>query len=448
MDTRTEKTELSIQDQFSPSLLQFWQLVSKPQKYAPLLKERFGDFVMTNYGGEQGVVALTPDGARQILTGNPDGYDAFWKKGFTGVAGPGSLWVLGGDKHRRERTLLSPAFHAQRFRGYGEVIRTITNQKTEKWQAGQTLRVIDTTLSISMDVIMQVVFGMEDDKFMQEGRKVLSALLQTYHPLIIFFPNLQRRWFPPWIRHIRAKADFSNWLYQCLVERRAREAETDDLLALMMTAKYDDGNRMRDEDIRDELVTILLAGHETTATALAWALYELGRHPAKLEKLRAEIASLGPGPEPGMIVKLPYLSAVCNETLRLHTLLPEVARVLTSTFNFFNFTLPPGAYVLVSVMAIHHDPELYPKPSTFIPERFVGHTFSPFEFLPFGGGHRRCLGSGLSDYEMRIALAEIITHWEFESAKGEHEIRHDIAMGPKNGVRLHIKSKLNPLLTK
>ena len=438
MNVQTERTELSFEDQLSINLFQFWQFISQPQKYSSLFRERYGDFLITNYRRELGAIAFTSKGARQILLGDPDGYDAFWKAGFTGVTGPASIWVLGEEKHRRERQLLVPAFHGSGFSKYGRVIREITNRQTRKFKPGQTVRAIETTLSISLDVIMQIVFGVEDEQVMREGSKILSALLRTIHPLIVFFPKLQRRWFPPWMQHVRAKAEFLNWLNRCLIERRARKAQADDLLGRMMTARYEDGSRMQDEDIRDELITILLAGHETTATALAWALYELGRHPAELKKLRAEIANLGPDPDPGIVVKLPYLSAVCNETMRLHTLLPEVARVLTSPFKFFNYTLPPGAYVLVSIMSIHHDKALYPNPDQFIPDRFVGRTYSPFEFLPFGGGHRRCLGAGLSDYEMRIVLAEIVTHWEFEPAAVEQDIRHDLAMGPKNGVPLHI----------
>jgi cytochrome P450 len=229
-----------------------------------------------------------------------------------------------------------------------------------------------------------------------------------------------------------------------LAERRARGGADGDVLGRMLATSYDDGGRMTDEAIRDELLTILLAGHETTATALAWALYELGRHPAALARLRAEIEPLGADPDPDAVVKLPYLSAVCNETLRLHTLLAEVGRVTTALVGCQGYTIPAGESVCVSIMAIHHDPALYPDPGTFRPERFLERTYSPFEFLPFGGGNRRCLGAALSDYEMRIALAEIVTRWEFAPAAPEVEIRHDIAMGPKHGVPLRVTARRAP----
>jgi cytochrome P450 len=427
---------------FAINPYQTWLLVNRPQAYTANLRKRFGD-VVALYGpqGHAFVIALKPEGARQILSADPDGYDAFWKEGFTGVAGSGSIWVLGGEKHRRERQLLSPAFHAQAFRGYGEEIRNMTRQKIEKWEPGQTLRVLDTTLDISMDIIMRIVFGVEDQTFIEEGHKVLFALWHSMHPLFIFFPMLQRNWFPLWARYARAKRDFSNWVNRYLAERHTQNKETNDVLGRMLAAHYEDGNVMSDEAILHELITIVLAGSETTATALSWALYDLGSNPATLEKLREELDAMGPTPDPELMAKAPYLTAVCNETLRLHTLLPEVARVLVSPLEISGYQFSAGEWVGVSIMAIHHDPEIYPEPMRFIPERFIGHTYSPFEFLPFGGGHRRCLGSGLSDFEMRIALAEIVTHWEFEPAEVEHEIRHDIAMGPKHGVRLNIKSR-------
>ena len=433
--------------EYMSSLRKFWLIISRPRTQTAWLRERYGELVTIrsrsrSLRGQVWVYALSAEGARQILLADPAGYDPFWKEGFTGLAGPGSLWVLSGNRHRQERQLLSPPFHARGFSSYGENIREITRRKTETWQPGQTVRALDTTLSISMDVIMQLVFGVEEGvSFMQEGRRVLSALWRAAHPLIVFFPQLQRPWFPLWRRHTRARDDFSDWLGRHLSERRARTQESDDVLGRMLAARHEDGSHMQDEDIRDELYTILLAGHETTATALAWALYELGSHPAELQKLRAELAALGPDSDPGSVVKLPYLSAVCSETLRLHTILAEVARVITAPLQLSEYTIPPGASVIISIMAIHHDPALYPDPDEFIPERFIERTYSMFEFLPFGGGHRRCLGAALSDYEFRIALAEIVTHWEFEPAAVEREIRRDIAMGSSNGVRLRIRAR-------
>jgi cytochrome P450 len=428
-------------------------LVYQPRVFGDKLRRRFGDaatlFAESGptrraIAGDAAVVVLSAAGARQVLAADPEGYDALWKQAFSGITGPGSLWVLGGEAHKRERHLLSPGFHAQAFRGFGDEIRALARSQTGQWRPGQTLRALDTTLAISLGVILRVVFGAEDDEF-QEGRRVLRRLWGTVHPLIVFFPLSQRPWFPLWVRHTRAKAAFSSWVWQLLSRRRAVGLQGGDVLGRMMAARDEDGNPMSDEAIRDELITILLAGHETTATALAWALYDLAKNPAELQHLRSELDALGPEPPPETVVKAPFLGAVCNETLRLHTLLAEVGRVLVAPLALCGHTIPAGDTVIISAMAVHHDPLLYPEPDRYMPDRFMTRTYAPSEFLPFGGGHRRCLGAALSDYEMRITLAEIVSNWEFETAGEEKEIRHDIAMGPKHGVRLRITGQRSPL---
>lgn len=425
----------------SVSPLRQLRSLMQPMSMYGWLKEQCKDIALLRILGRDYVGILTPEGIRQLFSADPTGYDVFWKDSFAGLHGDGSLFVLIGDRHRKERQLLMPAFHANHFRTYGAAIRDITREHTAKWQPGQVIKTIDTTLSISLDVIMRLVFGVVDAQLMQDGRRFLAALMKTVHPLLVFAPALHRPWFPLWREHVRAKAAFSDWFKRYLAWRRARHEETDDVLGRMLAARYEDGSPMRDEDIQDELVTILLAGHNTTATAMAWALYELGRHPADLAQLRAELATLGPEPDPGLIVKLPYLSAVCNETLRLHTVLAETGRVLTSPLTLFGHTIQAGVSVMVSIIGIHHDPALYPEPYSFIPQRFIERSYGPFEFLPFGGGHRRCLGANLSEYEMRIALAEIVMNWDFQPTEIEREVRQDIALGPKNGVRLHIQGR-------
>ena len=208
-----------------------------------------------------------------------------------------------------------------------------------------------------------------------------------------------------------------------------------------MAARYDDGSAITDGEIRDELITILLAGHETTSVALSWAIYELGRHPAVLERLRAELDALGPDADPDQIVKQPYLNAVCDETLRLHTVLTEVARIVRTPRELLGYTIPAGAGVGVGICAIHQDPELYPKPDRFRPERFIERSYTPYEFLPFGGGHRRCLGAALSDYQMRLVLATIVTGWDLKLDGEDEDARHNIGMGPKHGVRMRVQGR-------
>jgi len=213
------------------------------------------------------------------------------------------------------------------------------------------------------------------------------------------------------------------------------------VLGVLMAACDEMGQPFTDEHIKNELLSILTAGHVTTSVALAWSLYELARHPDVMKKLRLELESLGKAPDTGALVALPYLSAVIDETIRLHPILSECARVPTAPLNIHGHMIQPGQALVISIVGIHHNPTIYPEPDRFLPERFIENKFSNFEFLPFGGGHRRCLGAGLAEYTLRIALAEIVTRWDFESEGTDSDIRHDIAMAPKHGVRLRVKDR-------
>jgi cytochrome P450 len=433
-------TGSALPDRLSGNLAFWLRLVYQPEALTRSLREKHGDLVRVKFAGQTYVIALTSESARPILAADPGLFTAFWKEPVRALAGTGSILAMDGSRHHQERQLLTPAFHGPGIAGYGGIIQQTVRQYIGDWHSGNVVRAFETTSRISQDVIMRLVFGVEEPAFLKEGRRVLDATLRAMHPLIVFVAELQKPWFPPWRRHLRAREEFSAWVGHCLARARAQPAASG-VLGRMLDLRYEDGTPISDEDIRDELYTVLLAGHETTAAALAWALYELGRNPAVLTKLRAEVGGLGPGPSPEAVAKLPYLSAVCNETLRLHTILGEVGRKLAAPFQLAGHTIPAGDALVISISSIHHDPCIYQDPHAFVPERFLNRTYGPFEFLPFGGGHRRCLGSALSDYEMRIALAEIVMSWDFEATVAEREVRRDIGMGPEHGVRLRITGR-------
>jgi cytochrome P450 len=423
---------------------QQWKYFSDPRSTYEWLSERYKDLAPLHFQGQDFAFVLTPQAVREVFTADPNGYIAFWKDSFAGMNGEGSLWVLEGEKHYRERQLFAPAVHANHFRAYGEIIRDTARQHLEKWRTGENIRAIDTTLAISLDVIMRLVFGTLDEELMQEGRQVIHGLTHTAHPLIVFYPKLQRSWFPLWRRYAKAKTNLYAWFDRVMALRRAQKDMGRDVLGVLMTARNEDGSPFSDLHIKNELLSVLTAGHMTTAVALAWSLYELARHPDAMKKLRAELAPLGEIPDASLLLTLPYLSAVCNETIRLHPILSECARVLTAPMEVCGQTVHAGQAFVISIVGLHHNPAIYPEPDVFNPERFIERKYSIFEFLPFGGGHRRCLGSGLAEYTIRIALAEIAQHWDFESAGVDFDIRHDLAMGPKFGVPLHIKDRRNP----
>ena len=424
--------------------LQQWRYFSQPRAMHDWLRERYGGLVSLHFQDRNFAGILTAEGARQVFSADPDNYDAFWKESFAGLIGDGNLWVLIQEKHRRERNLFAPAVHANYFRSYGSTIREIARSHINKWQPGQTLKAIDTTLVISLDVIMRLVFGVEEEKFMQEGREAFEAIRHNAHPLIVFFPELQKPWFPLWRRYTRSRDKVYDWMNRYLTVRRARGSASMDVLEMLLNACDEQGNPYSDTHIRYELNAVLTAGHETTGVALGWALYELGRHPEVLSKLRSELQSAGSNPDPGLLLTLPYLDSVCKETIRLHPILSECARVPIEPVEILGRTIPAGQALVISIVGIHHDPTVYPEPDRFLPERFINKTYNIFEFMPFGGGHRRCLGAGLAEYTMRITLAEIVSQWDFEPARVDYDTRLNVAMGPKYGIPLRIKGKYIP----
>jgi cytochrome P450 len=418
-----------------------WSFIYRPKEFYAWARRRYGNAVTLSSGDMPLVMLLTSEGARQTLTADPDNYDALHKEPFTGVTGAGSLWVLEGTRHRQERQLLSPQFSAHRVRQYGDAIKQIALRHTDAWQPGQSIQAYRRMLDISRDVILLIMFSLERGPLMDQACAVLKKLLERFHPLLSLHPMFQAWWFPPWVRYQAAKREFHQFVDRCLAERRAGDSDRHDVFACMLSARGEHGRRMSDDEIRDELITILLAGHETTAVALAWALYELSRHRTILERLRQELDALGPDAAPDEINKQPYLGAVCDETLRLHTILTEIGRITRSSCRLAGIEVAANTGIGIGIGAIHQDPSLYPEPYAFRPERFLERKYAAFEFLPFGGGHRRCLGAHLSDYEMRVVLATIVTIWEFEPAAPDSDIRHNIGTGPKHGVRLRLKGR-------
>lgn len=436
-------SKINQQKSISMGAWKLWQLFNDPAGNTKQLRKDHGDCIPLHFLGQDYLLILSPEGVRDVFNVDPEVQDAFYKESQTAMIGEGAIWVLVGEKHRRGRELISHAIQSSHFREYGQVIQNITRFHMEKWQPGQTIRAIETTRAIALDVIMRLVFGLEDEVSRQKGRQVLEVLWGSLHPSIVLFTNLQRPWFPLWRRYVRARSDMYDWMNCLIKSNRTLGGGRNNVLSSVLAARDAQDEPISDEDIRHVLHNILIAGHETTAAALAWALYELGQHCSELERLFNEITALGCDPDPMLVAKLPYLTAFCNETLRLHSPAPELGRVLTKPMEIAGHNVQAGTSLIVSIPGVHHDSQIYPEPDRFIPQRFMERSYTEFEFLPFGGGYRRCLGVGIAQYEMRIALAEIVTHWDFVPTIMERDVRHDAAMGPKYGVPLRINGRRN-----
>jgi cytochrome P450 len=297
-----------------------------------------------------------------------------------------------------------------------------------------------TTQAISLEIIMRAVFGVED---MQRGAEIGDAILESISamtPTLIFFKFLRHSFggIGPWARFMRASQRVDTLLLSEIAARRQKGESGDDILSLMMSARYEDGGSMSDTDLRDELLTLLFAGHETTAISLAWAFYWLARQPEDMERLLSEIDALGPDPEPDAIAALPFLDAVCHEALRMHPVVPDIMRKLRKPFDLLGYTIPAGTGLAASAMLLHRREDLYPEPHRFRPSRFLERKPAPHEFIPFGGGARRCLGAAFAMYEMKIVLATLLRSHRLRLATDATVVaaRRGFTFGPKGGIMM------------
>ncbi len=423
--------------------LQTYRYVTDPFRYLADLRARYGDVATLPVLNGRVVMGFVPEAAKQVFTADPDFYDPFAVAALAPLIGDGSLLVTSGERHKKDRKLLTPPFHGARMRAYGEAMREVTRARTAAWSTGAELRLLDTTTAISLDVILRALFGVREGELMREARETIREALSGFSPALIFSRHFQTPLFPPYRRYMAAQRRYRALITRLLAERRSAPSDGEDILAMLLAARYDDGSAMSDAEIESHLLTLVVAGHETTSITLAWAVHELLRAPEALARVRDEVSALGADPDPEALAKLPYLDAVVKETLRRRTIVTDSIRLLRKPMSFMGYEVPAGFALSVASAAIHMDPALYPEPERFRPERFLERKYGPFEHLAFGGGHRRCIGAAFSDYETKVVLATLVSEWELALASSQPEvaIRRNVTMGPRHGVRVRVVSR-------
>jgi unspecific monooxygenase len=422
--------------------LEFMETNAK--KYGDIFTVRIGPLFTPQ------VFISNPQAIKEIFTIEPQKLDSGEAAGIKSpLLGQQSLLALEGQPHRRQRKLLTPPFHGERMKTYGNLIQEITEEVAGGWKIGESFPVLTSMQAISFKVILKAVFGLEQGDRYDRLKEVLLAILNPKRPivsaLLFLFPLLQKdlgAW-SPWGRFLRQRQEMDELIYAEIKELRNNpEPSRTDILSLMMAARYEDGESMTDEELRDELITLLVAGHETTATALAWALYWIHHLPEVREKLLQELATLGENPEPSEVAKLPYLNAVCQETLRIYPVaMLALNRLVKSPLEITGYQFQPGTLLIPNIYLTHHREDLYPNPKQFKPERFLERQFAPYEFMPFGGGNRRCIGMAFAMYEMKLVLATVLSRWQLELADNKPvvPVRKGALLGPATGVPMVVK---------
>ncbi len=411
-----------------------------PRRTYATLRARQGDPFRVDTVNGRVIMTTSPEGARQVYTAPPEIFAPFAVGAISALAGPNSLLLLDGDRHKAERKLLRPPLHGARLKGYAEAMVGAARRVFGALAPGERFVAQELCTSISLEIIARAIFGASDDDEVREIMDAVDALVGKLDPILMFDPrfHVAPLGLGPWAK-FKAKRERLDALLERSVERRRASAERgDDLLSMLLEARYEDGEPMSYEAIHDEVITMLVAGHETTSIVMTWALHHLYRHPDELEALRAELDA-GPD-ELTKRARIPYLRAVCDETQRLTPTLPDMVRVLAEPMEFMGVEVPAGWCVGVAITAIHHDPEIFEDPDAFRPRRFLDNTYSPFEFMPFGGGHRRCIGAALASFEMALVLDTVLSEFELELDEPGPvaDARRNVTMGPKTGVRMRM----------
>ena len=442
----------------TPAFLQQLQWVADPVGYMEKAAQQYPDiFTAQVVGfGNNLVFVNHPQAMQEILTNDRKKFFAGGKENkiLQPLLGDYSMIMLDGDRHRKRRQLVMPSFHGDRMRSYGEIISNITEEVWSNLPTDKSFIARNVTQDITLQVMIQAVFGVYQGERSQQLKKQLELMANIFRsPLsssMLFFSSLQKdlgAW-SPWGKFVRDRQELNNLIYTEIAERRQQNLENRiDILSLLMSAEDESGHPMTDQELRDELMTLLFAGYETTATAMAWGLYLIQKHPEVRAKLLQELDTLGDSPDPMSIFRLPYLTAVCNETLRIHPVaMLTFPRTVKEPVEISGYALDPGTILVGSMYLTHQREDLYPEPKKFRPERFLERQFSPYEFIPFGGGVRRCVGEALAVFELKLVLAKILSSYELALTDDQPEVprRRGVTLAPGRGVNMMITGKRSP----
>jgi cytochrome P450 len=431
----------------TPAIVQTLDWITRPFAFMESRAQRYGDFFTVPLGSDSAPVLFVsnPQALEEILTGDSFDTPGEANRIFEPLLGKQSVIAASGERHKRQRQLMMPPFHGERMRAYGQLISDIAEQVISEWETGKPFSVRSSMQKISMRAILRAVFGLNEGLRYHQLEQLLGSMLdQMSSPVsvsFLVFPILRqyKGALSPWGNFLRLQQQIDKLIYDEITERREQpDSSRTDILNLLMSARDEAGNPMTDVELRDELMTLLVAGHETTATALTWALYWIHKLPQVRSRLLEELDSLGANPDSNAIFRLPYLSAVCSETLRIYPVaMLTFPRVVKSPCELMGYQLEPGTALMGCIYLTHHREDVYPEPKQFKPERFLERQYSAYEYLPFGGGSRRCIGMAFALFEMKLVLAKILSSLELTLADNRPvlPVRRGLTSGP-SAVRL------------
>jgi cytochrome P450 family 135 len=413
-----------------PRMLQAAQRIWRYAEFSDRGYARYGDSFTVRMGGRPtAVMTRDREVIRRLFTGDPlvkrHGNDLLRV-----IVGEQSLMVLEPPEHLARRKMLLPPFHGERIQSYTRLMERLVAAELDRLKAGDVVAILPIAQALALDVTLQAVLGISDVATRQRLRKIFDAMITPFNNFALFVPQLVRRsrWNLLAAPYWRLQDQRNALLCEHIAATRAdvHLGDREDILAMMVAARDENGIGLSDEQLRDELATLLIAGHETTATAIAWGIELLVHNPAVMRR-----AAEGDDA---------YLEVLVKEVLRMHTPLPNISRHVFEPFPIGKWTVPPSVAILADIYGVHHDPRTYPQPHAFRPERFLEESGDGYAFLPFGGGSHRCLGAGLALLEIKIVLSEILRR--FELAPVSSTLARPTPRGPmitpRGGARVRI----------
>jgi cytochrome P450 len=416
-----------------PRALQTVLWAVRPIWFMQHARRRYGDvFTIRPYAFGDVVVLANPEHIKEVFTGDRDVFAAGKANAaMSPVLGSHSLLTLEGERHLRQRKLMLPPFHGEAVARYRERIGEITEAEVVRWPTGEPFPIRPRMQSITLEVILRAVIGVSDPQRLARLRELLPKLLD-FSVLdmwaVWLFPKLLDT--PVGRRNpaMRLRPEVDRLLYAEIDAHRSDPDGHDDILALLISARDADGEPLSDENLLDQIITLLLAGHETTTTGLAWAIERLTRHPAALGRLEQELDASGEE----------YLDAVVNETLRVRPVVDGVWRKLTAPAVVAGHRLPVGTLVFPAIVLVQTSNDAFPDPADFRPERFLESSASPYTFIPFGGGTRRCIGAAFAVMEMKTVLSTVLRRVEVKAPdlRPERPRTHHVTQIPAHGGRV------------
>jgi cytochrome P450 len=431
-----------------PGILATLSFLRDPYGFLDRCAREYGDWFTVRIPGVPPFVFTSdPAAIREVFQGDPAVLHAGKANTPLGAfVGERSVLFLDGDEHLHDRRVILPAFQGERMRAYGPMMRSITRAALAKWPSDVRFPVYPEMRAITFEVIMRAAFGLDESANAVRLRDLIARLFALYSGrLASLFQlpafRLDLGAWSPWGRVVRLNREMETTLFAEFARRRVSpERNRDDILSMLLAARDERGAPLSDAILRDEMMTILLAGHETTAASLAWAMYRLGQNP---DLARAAHDELAPMPEDAEPASMRHLDAFINESMRLSPVVPNVGRVLQTALKIAGRELPKGVTIAPCIYLVNRRPELWPNPHKFDPSRFMDSRPGPYTFIPFGGGTRRCLGAAFATYQMKIVLSEVLRRFDVAPVSGyePRPTRVSIAIGPSEGMPVVLRRR-------